>query len=245
MSFGLTAVNNNNELAITDSSTNYHYMGSYNASSTFGGGGVVNNYLTFAYYTVSAPNRPIVFMEPSGGNRFALQAVTDIGGGSWRVLIIYTGSPPRIHVFSTLTYTTTGQQYGMAVYRANGTLAFDTTRNPLALNKVTTYTTPGPLFSFSGKPPPTTLNTGGANIGALPTRAAFFHYQTGVNANVIGTSYQLYFYYCALDYRSGDTFNTAWQRSTSATQAMSTANRYQFWDTAASPLFVIDAAKYD
>lgn len=253
MTYGTVVVNNAGSLAITDSSTNYHYMGSYNAYTTFAGtdGFARNGLLRFAYYSVSAQNKPIIFAEPSGTNNFALYAVTNTGANAYRVLFVYQGTPPRIHAFSTLNTSSPAENYGFAIYRADGTLAFDSSRQPLAVHAITTFAgsaSPLSVPGLSNASP--NLNNAGINLGAIPARAAFFYQQYGATFRVYenGTRSDGNHYfspYAALTYRNGNTFNRIWTRASVAGFIASTATPWNYDDTTAHPLFVIDAARYD
>lgn len=253
MSYGISIVNNSGNLAFTENSTNYHYMGSYNASSTFAGndGYAKNGLLRFAYYSVTAQNKPIIFAEPSGTNYFALYAVTNTGTNAWRVLFMYQGTPPRIHAFSTLSTSTPLESFAFVIYRSNGTLAFDSSRYPLALNKVTTFAgsaSPLSVPGISNAYP--NLNNASINLGTIPTRTAFFYQQYGATFRVYenGTRSDGNHYfapYAAMTYRSGNTFNRIWTRASVAGFIAATATPWNYDDTTSHPLFLLDAARYD
>jgi hypothetical protein len=242
MSYGTIITNNSGELAITDSTANYHYTGSFTAYTTFTGSTGYNNLTTMAYYNVSAPNKPLIFAEPTGTNRFMVYAVTNTGTGTWRVLVLYTGTPPKIHSFSTLSATTPGENTGLLIYRSNGTIAFDSTRGPLALHTQT---------SFGGSAAPTSggqnteLNDSSINLGTLPTRAAFFYQTRGFTNYTFNNLSTVYNAFHALAYRNGNSFGKIWRKTNNFGLAPGSITFQQFSDNSARPLFVIDAAKYD
>lgn len=241
MSYGISVLNGNGNLAITDQTTNFHYMGSANAYSTASGTDTgSNDQMLFAYYTITAPNQPIIFAEPSGSNAFRIQSVISSGTNTWRIMFSYTGSPPRIHAFSTINYTTPAETYGLAVYRSDNTLAFDSTRNPLGLyggasltlvkNSMTTVGSYSTLYYDSS-----------TTITGTPTRAAYFCATVGHSDGwrVSGTSYMFYNSYY---YRSGDTIGLVWVK---ASQYIHSVPQYLNTDLNPHAIYVMDAARYD
>jgi hypothetical protein len=242
MSYGAIITNNSGDLSITDSTVNYHYTGSYTAYSTFTGSTGYNNLTTMAYYSVTAPNKPLIFAEPSGTNRFMVYAVTNTAANTWRVLVLYTGSAPKIHSFSTLSATTPGSNSGFVIYRADGTIAFDSTRGPLALHTQTSF---GGSAAPTGGGENTELNDSSIALGTLPTRAAFFYQTRGFTNYCYSNLYSVYFAFHALGYRNGNSFGKIWRKTNNFALAPGSITFQQFSDNSARPLFVIDAAKYD
>lgn len=243
MTYGLNIFNKDGYYAITDASSNFHYMGSYNASQTQNGQTANNQYCSFAFYNnVLSPNKPIIFCEPVGTSRFTVIAIQP-NGSNWQVVVEYTTSAPKIHAFAQLSTTTPSSSYGLIVRRANNTIAFDSSAKPLSFHTITT---------FSGSDAPLRVdaqslenNDSFVTLVNLPARAAFLFYQNGMADYCFDVTNTTYRQYHATTFRNGNEFHKIWKRSTNY-GSQQAVEKYYFNDTfSPKPLLVIDAARYD
>ena len=185
MTYGFLATNDSNQVLISSDTRNLHLVEKI-ASPTFidytnGGYGGIN----ILRYRTTCAVTPVPFFTAPGGAYVAVSRVTDIGGGQWDIEIIKSGSAslyPEVYVFSDPRGYTSTDEYGMIIYRDDGTAAFDSRKLPLAISgglNVTHPSNPRPSFPYglsgrycssdsSGFFPPTEYNSYSVSAPAKP-----------------------------------------------------------------------------
>ena len=142
MSYGLLVENNNGQIIISDSTTTFYYYGPAEAYQVTGtpdyGGVTVRLYNTYT-------SKPIIpFIKPNDGNAVAITRIFRGANNYWNLELAIAGTAsaaPEVVVFTTSDaenwssrFNQGSKTYGMAVFRADGSTAFNSNvGQPLAV----------------------------------------------------------------------------------------------------------------
>jgi hypothetical protein len=138
MSWGFTSTNASGQVLVSSETRNLHFVGKATLSRTinsFDGYGGLRHW----GYQIACNVTPVPFFTMPSGDRYAVAAVRNIGGNLWEIEIIRSGTTagyPEVYVFSDPRGATVSPDtnYGMQVFRDDGTLAFDSRRQPLVVS---------------------------------------------------------------------------------------------------------------
>jgi hypothetical protein len=154
MTFGLLALNDNNEVLISSDTRNLHLVAKCgpptltNSSSAYGG-------FIELTYTVESLVTPVPFFTmPSPSNYHGIAGVKNTTGSTWEIRLIKSGgndSYPEVYVFADPRAVIPAAAFGMQVFRDDGTPSFDSRLSPLAVTGGTAVVhTSNPRSSIPG-----------------------------------------------------------------------------------------------
>lgn len=145
MSYGIEITSaSGGKLLINEDYSAYHYIG--DASLVTG--------RQWRITTGYAGRSVIPFVVTSTGTYATVEAIVEIGSGTWDIYIKAGNQAniTRVLCFSTLPSMGPAEGYGVMVLRADGATAFDSTRKPLYLRGVhdlTAYANSGSITSMT------------------------------------------------------------------------------------------------
>lgn len=147
MSYGFLAVNNNNQILVSDQTRNLHFIGKATLIASTGHsyyGGVC----VFTYQISSSV--PVVpFFTIPTAEFYAVTAVRQSSAGVYQIEVIRTGTEfntnaPEVYVFADPRASTATEGIGLVVYADDGTPAFDSRLKPLTVLAGLEVTSPVP-----------------------------------------------------------------------------------------------------
>lgn len=141
MSYGLNIFNSAGELIASDSLAVNHFLG----RATYITGGTRGN-AQWQQWRIAghAGRRPIAFLRTNGSLFAAVDAVKDVGGGTWDIYVL--GTATEVLCFSTLPALSAAEPWGLQILDAAGQVTFDVGRKPLNIRWLSTF---GPGFFAS------------------------------------------------------------------------------------------------
>jgi len=157
MSYGFLATNNNNEVLVSSDTRNLHFLqkrttpSSITYTTNFYGGMRHWNY-NFTNVSVT----PIPFFTTPTTDYYAITKVTNTSGNNWTVEVMRSGtstSVPEVYLFADPRAGSPTDNYGMIVYKSDGTTSFDSRLKPLTVTggqAVSHPTNPKSSYSSSG-----------------------------------------------------------------------------------------------
>lgn len=147
MSYGFLAVNNNNQILVSDQTRNLHFIGKASLISSAGHsyyGGVC----VFTYQIGSLV--PVVpFFTMPTADFYAITAVRQSTAGVYQIEVIRTGvqlntNIPEVYVFADPRASSAAEGVGLVVYADDGTPSFDSRLKPLTVLAGLEVTSPTP-----------------------------------------------------------------------------------------------------
>ena len=136
MSNGLLVLNNNNQVLVSSDTRNLHFIGkatylSLDKSDDEYGG------LRMRTYGIECSTYPVPFFTMPTADFTGISRIYNVGGNSWQIELIRagtSGSIPEVYVFADPRAASVSGQFGMVVYRDDGTPSFDSRLRPLAIS---------------------------------------------------------------------------------------------------------------
>jgi len=151
MSFGLTALNDNNEVIISSELKNLHFIDKLTTpissnSTTTGFGGIKIH----IYRVNNCPTIPVPFIHMAVNEEAGVTAVRNIDSTTWDIEVLTNNHNPDVYVFADASAVSATNNHGLIVYNADGAEAFDSRARPLAVTNATNITPPSsPRSPFS------------------------------------------------------------------------------------------------
>ena len=145
MSHGFLATNDSGQVLISSETRNLHFVGKarlhaeLKSESGYGGMRRWN-------FWIDCMVTPVPFFTMPTNDRYGVSAVRQVQQGLWEIEIIRSGSSasiPEVYVFADPRAVTPTENYGMQVFRDDGTPSFDSRMSPLAVIGGT-YVSPPP-----------------------------------------------------------------------------------------------------
>lgn len=137
MSYGFVATNANGQVLVSSATRNLHFVGKATLSRTIKS---FDNYggLRQWAYQISCNVTPMPFFTMPTQDYYAVAAVRQTGAAMWEIEVIRSGTSagtPEVYVFADPRGATTNPDtnYGMQVFLPDGTLSFDSRRDPLVV----------------------------------------------------------------------------------------------------------------
>lgn len=153
MSHGFLALNNNNQVLISSETRNLHLVSKLTSPSVSDSSSAYGGFVQLDY-TVSCPVPPVPFFTMPTNDYYGIAGITETSSGNWRIRIIRSGTSstyPEVYVFADPRAVSSADTFGMQVFRDDGTAAFDSRRNPLAITGGTSVSHPSnPRSSIPG-----------------------------------------------------------------------------------------------
>ena len=134
MTFGFLALNNNNEVLVSSDMRTLHLVAKLTSPTVTGSSSAYGGYVELTY-TVACAVTPVPFFTMPVDGYYGIAAVRQVSG-AWEIKIIRSGtstSYPEVYVFADPRAVVSTEQFGMQVFRDDGTPAFDSRRRPLAV----------------------------------------------------------------------------------------------------------------
>lgn len=137
MSYGFLATNANGQVLVSSQTRNLHFVGKAPVNrlvKTFDGYGGLRNWA----YQISCNVTPMPFFSAPTSDYCGVSSVRNLGNSVWEIEVVRSGLSlqyPEIYVFADPRGATTNPDtnYGMQVMHTDGTLSFDSRRQPLAV----------------------------------------------------------------------------------------------------------------
>jgi hypothetical protein len=137
MTFGFVVINDNGQVLVSSETRNLHFVGKadlYEVVRQFDGYGGLRHWS----FRIQCNTTPVPFFTMPTEDFYAVTGVSNIGGGMWDIRVIRSGtsaSVPEVFVFADPRGFTNDPDsaWGMQVFRDDGTAAFDSRRQPLAI----------------------------------------------------------------------------------------------------------------
>lgn len=159
MSQGFLAVNNNNQVLISQDTRNLHFVGKatmYNTVNSFTDYGGLRQ-ITFR---ITCKVAPVPFFTMPTTDFYGVTAIRQIDSSTWEIELIISGTSslvPEVYVFADPRAfgSSRDSNYGLVVYASDGTPAFDSRLSPLVVAgglSVTHPSNPKPVFSYGLDP---------------------------------------------------------------------------------------------
>lgn len=206
MTFGISWLANNSNLALYSESPGMAYLGqpSYYASLD-----AVKD-----LYRISCVNQPLVFIEiVNATDCVAIQDVTQVSTGVWEIKVLNctystrlnnapTKCSPTLHCFAPLS-SGSGSSYGLRMWDSSGNITFDSNSGmliPKQFSDAAAYSGAGEgvsSYSYSGLTRPAFVAHGSGGSGArqqrigLTSSADSYTYGQVWNSNAAGVLYRV------------------------------------------------------
>lgn len=137
MSFGFLTTNVYGQVLVSSQTRNLHFVGKAPVDrlvKAFDGYGGLRNWAYRIYCNVT----PMPFFEMPTDDYFGISSVKQIGASWWEIEVVRSGYSlqyPEIYVFADPRGATTNPDtnYGMQVMHTDGSLSFDSRRQPLVV----------------------------------------------------------------------------------------------------------------
>jgi hypothetical protein len=170
--YGFVIKNEDSELASSDFSENYAYVGDATLVSNTPVS-VPFGVDSRAEYTINTPTQPIPFVQ-NIENQMATFARIWWTGSNWRIRIIKnTNAVPRVICFASSPIAGTG--FGVQTFGPTGNIEFDSTKKLVYANAYSNYVVPSTAISNSGSIAFKLLGTTSlSRVGGLPANSASF-----------------------------------------------------------------------
>jgi hypothetical protein len=155
MTFGLLALNNNNQVLVSSDTRNLHLIAKLDTpfavdyTTDYYGG------IRILRYRVTCSVYPVPFFSMPTADFYGVTRITSAGSGVWDIELIRSGTSntyPTVYVFADPRAGSSSEQFGMVVYRNDGTPAFDSRLRPLAVTGglgVVQPSNPRPTFPYN------------------------------------------------------------------------------------------------
>lgn len=191
MTWGFSAVNDKNQVLVSSESRSLHYLGKATFFATLKSSNAYGGFRRWAFrIACNAP--PLAFFSVPTNDYYAVAAVREISTGAWEIEVIRSGTSdtmPAVYVFCEPRGITRGPStnYGMQVLMEDGSPAFDSRFNPLAVTGGVAVVPPSnPRIAGPGylNPDNCATNASGSlapdsknifQIGSLPGNPIFFY----------------------------------------------------------------------
>lgn len=150
MSQGFVAYNANNQILISSDTRNLHLVSKLNSPSVTNQSNAYGAFRELTYY-VNSSVTPVPFFTMPTGDYYGIAGIRHIGGITWEIRIIRSGTSgvyPEVYVFADPRAVANADTHGMIVYRDDGTAAFDSRRQPLAVTGGTAVAHPSNPRSY-------------------------------------------------------------------------------------------------
>jgi len=133
MTYGLQIETDAGKLLISGDAKCMHYLGTASVNS--------DPSALIRRYQISASSRPLIFAKIAVGETVCVYNVVDAGGGVWTFDVVGTARlSGTFYCFAALTTESPLDAYGLRTYLSTGQVAFCSTRKPLWLSEVFTFT---------------------------------------------------------------------------------------------------------
>jgi len=137
MSWGFLALNNNNQVLVSSDTRNLHFIGKAFLQETIK---TVNSYggIRQWRFRINCAVTPMPFFSMPTQEYYAVSSITQVSVGVWDIEIIRSGTSgnlvPEVYVFADpRAVTPRDTNYGMQVFRDDGTPSFDSRLQPLVV----------------------------------------------------------------------------------------------------------------
>lgn len=136
MSYGFLAVNNSNQVLVSDQTRNLHFIGK--ATYTNNQGHVYNGGLCKFKYQISSTVPVIPFFTMPTQDYYGITSIKALAGNIYEIELIRSGfelgtNIPEVYVFADPRAATPTDPVGLVVYLSDGTPAFDSRIKPLVV----------------------------------------------------------------------------------------------------------------
>lgn len=190
MSNGFLTVNGNSQILISSDTKNLHFVGVYTYPTSYiknetgyGGINIVN-------YRVNCLVTPVPFFTmPNTSCFYAIGRITQVTASTWDIEVVKSGTNadyPELYVFSDPAGATVSGSYGMAVYKDDGSVSFDSRLSPLAITHSLNIAQPAPprtAIPYNTLDSTTCNSEGGASTTAfVPTNYNTYTFTTPLPA---------------------------------------------------------------
>jgi hypothetical protein len=248
-SFGMSILNNNNELINFIDTDNMHFVGqgTFSSQTAIASTGPQTYRLN---YTISSPNGvPLVFIENLSGQSTSLTEITGTAPSFTLTITANTGSIPRVFCFANISASTPAQRYGIAVYNSSGIIKLDTTARPLTCPAFLTSATPAYTVGISGSYYYASGAIGISATGTVPTVSATMCCSPQAwtwEIQNVASSYRYIGYTVLGVYRSGSSFVNNWIQvnPTGGPFAYKTIYPLYYSNSITYRIYMIDVATY-
>lgn len=169
MPAGFSAYTDTGYIQITEAYSNLTFKQKITVSTPGGtglGGTAVNG-----TFTVSSVNSPVLAFRTTG--YVTLDQVT-VSGSNWTYRILHTGTSVDVYVFDYPNYAQSPGSFGLQVFKADGSLAFDSTMKYARIDLV--QAPAGPFPTWNGVWPPNTNQTASVTANSGRTYAVALSY---------------------------------------------------------------------
>lgn len=135
MSHGFVALNDSNQVLVSSDTRNLHFIQKLtsptidNASDYYGG---VRRFR----YRATCSVTPVPFFTCPTADFYGITGVRNVGGDQWDIEMLRSGTSetyPEMYIFADPRGKTSTENYGMLVYRDDGTPSFDSRLRPLSV----------------------------------------------------------------------------------------------------------------
>jgi hypothetical protein len=145
MTHGFLATNNSGQVLISSETRNLHFIGKATLDRTiraFDGYGGLRHFA----FRIPCGVAPVPFFTAPTADYYGVAAVREVSSGTWEIEIIRSGigaSIPEVYIFADpRSIAARDSDYGLLVYRDDGTPAFDSRLSPLAITGGTNVVPP-------------------------------------------------------------------------------------------------------
>lgn len=181
------AKNGNQQVIISSDTSNLHFIGKASLNSLVEASGNNGGFRRWSYRIVcSKPPMPFLSMPVTGtGNMYGVSAIRIISTNYWEIEVITSGTygndsgyAPEVYIFADPSATTTATEpNGLLVFKDNGSISFDSRKEPLNITNGTSAQPPyNPINS-----PPTGLSARNCSSGKDGFRATNYSYITSLS----------------------------------------------------------------
>jgi hypothetical protein len=153
MSHGFLALNNNNQILISSDTRNLHLVQKLTNPTVAASSTVYGGYVSLIYQATCSVT-PVPFFTMPTNDFYGIAGISSPSPGVWNINLIRSGNSetyPEMYVFADPRAVSATDAHGMQVFRDDGTPAFDSRRNPLAVTGGISVTHPSnPRSSIPG-----------------------------------------------------------------------------------------------
>lgn len=153
MTHGFIATNQNNEVLISSDTRNLHLLGKLTSPTVSNSSSAYGAYVELTY-TIDSIVTPVPFFTMPTSDYYGIAGIKNTTGNTWEIRVIRSGSSasyPEVYVFADPRAIASTEEYGMQVFRDDGSVAFDSRRRPLAVTGGTAVVhTSNPRSSIPG-----------------------------------------------------------------------------------------------
>jgi hypothetical protein len=203
--YGFVVANDEFELASTDFTKNYAYIGDATLVSSVNTNAYVDS---FAEYSIASSVVPIPFVQNIEGQTCSITRVRLISG-SWRIRVVKSSDAnPRVLCFAPVASVGTGN--GIQVFSSSGGIDFDSTKRVLSAASYANYVVAPTTYSNNGTIFFRLLsNTALSSSGTIPTSSASFCPMQSFHGGEVNSGGNIYlkYYHGGIKKQSGTMYS--------------------------------------